>query len=73
MNTIIPDQTYEIVEDGKAIKCLLCGLTSYHPKDVEHRYCGHCKAFHEDLAMARRVAIARREGLTDGGGAEGTG
>jgi hypothetical protein len=25
---------YEIVEGGEAIKCLACGLTSHHPKDV---------------------------------------
>jgi hypothetical protein len=22
--------------------CPKCGRTSYHPKDVEHRYCGNC-------------------------------
>ena len=38
---------YEILEDGKAIKCLECGLTSWHPEDVRHRYCGFCSVFHE--------------------------
>lgn len=41
-------QTYIIVRDGKAITCLLCGLTSYHPDDVKNRYCGHCHIFHDD-------------------------
>ncbi len=41
-----PIKTYEIIEDGKAIKCLNCGLTSWHPKDVQHRYCGNCHEFH---------------------------
>ena len=35
-------KTYQIVENGTAIKCLRCDRTSYHPKDVEHLYCGHC-------------------------------
>jgi len=39
---------FEIAEDGKSIKCLACGLTSYHPEDVRNRYCGKCHVFHED-------------------------
>lgn len=43
--------TYEIVtsKDGKqkGIKCLDCGLTSWHYKDVEEKYCGNCHEFHE--------------------------
>lgn len=31
---------------GKTITCHKCGMTSYHPKDVEHRYCGKCNDFH---------------------------
>jgi hypothetical protein len=41
--------TYELVEEGKAIKCLLCELTSYHPEDVRQHYCGRCRLFHDDL------------------------
>jgi len=45
--------TFEIRTDakavgGQAITCHICHLTSYHPKDVENRYCGHCHVFHED-------------------------
>jgi hypothetical protein len=39
--------TYEIVEEGQAIKCLVCGLTSWHPQDVEYRFCGKCDRFHD--------------------------
>ncbi len=48
--------TYKLVEssDGPAIQCLRCGLVSYHPKDVEHRYCGRCHIFHEEIAMRSR-------------------
>jgi hypothetical protein len=43
--------TYEIVRDGEpveclAIKCLMCGMTSYHPMDVKEKYCGNCHQFH---------------------------
>lgn len=26
----------------RAIACLLCGMTSYSPSDIEQRYCGNC-------------------------------
>lgn len=28
------------------IQCLDCKRKSYHPKDIEHRYCGCCHKFH---------------------------
>lgn len=43
--------TYNIVEGGKAIQCLKCNMTSWNPNDVVHRYCGNCKAFHEDASI----------------------
>ena len=39
------DKKYSISEDGCAITCKECGMTSYHPKDVEHKYCGNCHKF----------------------------
>ena len=39
--------SYAIVKDGAAILCLHCGHTSYDPRDVEHKYCGFCKKFHD--------------------------
>ncbi len=43
-----PD-TFKISEDGKSITCLRCKRTSYHPRDVEHHYCGFCHVFHDDI------------------------
>jgi len=40
-------RTYEIVGDNHGIRCLICGLTSYHPKDIEHLFCGKCNIFHD--------------------------
>lgn len=34
--------------DGKTITCLVCGMTSYNPNDVKHKYCGNCHKFLED-------------------------
>jgi hypothetical protein len=35
-------------ENGlKFIRCLTCGLASFHPGDVENLYCGNCHVFHE--------------------------
>ena len=46
---------YQILLNGDgvahAIKCHTCGLTSYHPEDVRHRYCGKCNVFHEDAEI----------------------
>ena len=39
--------TYELGPDW--IRCLLCGLRSYHPEDIANLYCGRCHIFHEDL------------------------
>jgi hypothetical protein len=41
-------KSYMIVEGGRAIYCLTCGMTSHNPHDVENRYCGNCHKFHED-------------------------
>jgi protein-arginine kinase activator protein McsA len=42
-------ETYTLSEDQKAITCKRCKLTSYNPHDVEHRFCGHCHTFHDDI------------------------
>lgn len=44
-----PPQSYMIVgpQQGRfGIHCLRCGSTSWHPGDVEHKYCATCKQFH---------------------------
>jgi hypothetical protein len=52
------EATFEIVTRGLAnpptfpgqvgIRCLVCGLTSFHADDVGELYCGHCNRFHKD-------------------------
>lgn len=39
---------YELLDDGRAIKCLICGKVSHNPNDVAQLYCGNCHRFHED-------------------------
>jgi hypothetical protein len=39
-------QTFKLLDDGRAIQCLRCGLTSHNPNDVRELYCGACHAFH---------------------------
>lgn len=41
--------TFTIAPDGKIITCHLCGLTSHNTRDVQEKYCGHCKVFHLDV------------------------
>lgn len=42
-----PRRTYTIAPGGQSITCHVCKRTSYSLGDVEHRYCGHCKMFHD--------------------------
>lgn len=51
-------QTYDLGRHGNGpleidkqanITCRLCNMTSYHPEDIRHRYCGHCHIFHDQL------------------------
>jgi hypothetical protein len=39
---------YRLVDEGRAIECLRCGMISYHPEDVRNLYCGYCHRFHDD-------------------------
>jgi len=47
---------YMLSTDGIAISCGRCGMTSYNPHDVENRYCGNCKVFHDDGDVENRPA-----------------
>ena len=47
--------TYEIVEKGKAIKCLVCNLTSWNKNDVKEKYCGGCHQYHKILKTIRTI------------------
>ena len=38
---------YLIIKNGKAIRCMKCGIVSHHPKDVEFKYCSKCDRFLE--------------------------
>jgi len=51
-------ETYEIVLNDTAIRCLLCGRTSYNANDVAERYCANCCVFHDDLATVHRLVTA---------------
>ena len=54
----MPPETYTLIrEPGKpdAIRCGLCGATSYHPADVENHYCGRCHKFLDDVAEEERL------------------
>lgn len=44
-----PMDTFTISPDGKSITCKRCKMTSYNLNDVEQRYCGHCKVYHDDI------------------------
>jgi len=39
-----PDET----PPPPSIKCPRCGMISFHPKDIEERYCAACHLWHDD-------------------------
>ena len=46
--------TYEIL-DGAGIRCLRCGRTSYHQRDVEERYCSWCHIWHQSPGTGAHI------------------
>lgn len=51
--TTVDGTTYDL-GPAASIKCPQCALTSYHPKDIEHRFCGNCHMFHHQMKTAGR-------------------
>jgi len=58
VTTTVRNHTYS------GIQCLVCGSTSYHPRDIAERYCGLCHVFHEDADFTRRVNLGEPESET---------
>jgi ribosomal protein L37E len=38
---------YDLIQNGTAIRCLECGIISYHQEDIAKHYCGRCNIFHD--------------------------
>jgi hypothetical protein len=64
-------KTYELVEEGTGIVCLVCGMVSYNREDVRRRYCSHCKVFHDDREKVQAVEQAEPAGQNDQDDEEG--
>lgn len=54
-----PEPRYEIVSGGIGIKCLVCSMTSFHPEDIEHKYCGNCHIFHDPYARIPKAVLEK--------------
>jgi hypothetical protein len=48
------ESTYEVGtgRQGRSILCRLCDKRSFNQNDINHKFCGHCKVFHEDIRVA---------------------
>jgi ribosomal protein L37E len=46
----VKDVTFLLVTIDRhpGIHCLVCGRVSFNRSDIEQRYCGYCKRFHEE-------------------------
>ena len=40
--------------------CPWCGMTSYHPEDVRHEYCGNCHKTREELMVQDAAPIVKK-------------
>lgn len=38
-----------------SVTCPVCGMTSYHPDDVQHGYCGNCHDFTSPGYLVSRI------------------
>ncbi len=50
----IPSYKIELRDGFPTITCLRCDMTSWHPKDVQHLYCGNCHEFHIQATLTTK-------------------
>jgi hypothetical protein len=50
------------VSEHPSITCPVCAMTSYHPKDIEHGYCGNCHDYTANPDGCVRAYIKVRTG-----------
>lgn len=43
---------------GPGIECRFCNLASFHPNDIQNKYCGYCDIFHDDISEVLTLAVA---------------
>lgn len=44
-------------EEERSYTCPGCGMTSYHPEDVRHEYCGNCHKTRLEIETNRRSRL----------------
>lgn len=44
----------DLTNEGRSIRCLICGAISYNPNDVRERYCAFCHRFHDEMMSTMR-------------------
>jgi hypothetical protein len=41
----------DLKQPPAAFTCPRCGMTSHHPQDAQHGYCGHCHRFTDEAPL----------------------
>lgn len=49
------EATYEIMDDGKMMRCRRCWHLTRKPDEVLNRYCARCNARHDDIWPPARL------------------
>ena len=44
------EKSYEVIDEGTAIACLLCQFVSENREDVRRRHCPNCGVYHDTAA-----------------------
>lgn len=48
-----------------SIQCPQCKMISYHPDDIDNKYCGNCKEFHEHMNTIDQQLLITMHGLIE--------
>jgi len=54
------NKTYEIIEDGTGLFCLLCGMVTHNKENTRRKYCLYCNTFHQDVELPESETIEKK-------------
>lgn len=58
--------TYKLVNEGTAIECLVCNMTSHSIEDVRRRWCGICHSYHNTPHMQAMMSEQQSRDAKEG-------
>lgn len=59
------DKSYEVIDEGTAIACMLCGFVSDNREDVRRRHCPNCGVYHDEAAKKQAEEEECQKDISD--------